>query len=57
MQNLFEAMGYYPTPKKELEEMKASLLHTEYLTQEEIESKSDAEIRQIYHEMRSELES
>ncbi|EEO3756048.1 hypothetical protein ACMTM0_001933 [Listeria monocytogenes] len=50
-------MGYYPTPQKRLNEMKASLLYTEYLTQEELDAKSPEEIEQIYHQMRLERDS
>lgn len=57
MQNLFDSMGYYPTPQKRLNEMKESLLYTEYLTQEELDIKSPEEIEQIYHQMRLELDS
>lgn len=54
MQNLFDSMVYYPTPQKRLNEMKASLLYTEYLTQGELDAKSPEEIEQIYHQMRLE---
>lgn len=57
MQNLFDSMGYYPTPQKRLNEMKESLLYTEYLTQEELDTKSPEEVEQIYHQMRLERES
>lgn len=57
MQNLFDSIGYYPTPQKRLNEMKDSLLFTEYLTQEELDMKSPEEIEQIYHQMRLEKDS